>query len=64
MDLVRRSLHAGQPTKAGLGVPQFERRRDEDSPGYTSCFFVVRTDGTSIDFNVRRALDVASERAC
>lgn len=48
-----------QPTKAGLGVAHFERRMDRDHPGRTSCFFVVRTDGSSIDFSTRRALDVA-----
>ncbi|MHA6890858.1 DCL family protein [Ralstonia pseudosolanacearum] len=56
-------LDAGRPSKAGAGVSHFERRRDQDHPGHTSCFFVVRTDGTSIDFSTRRALDVASEKA-
>ncbi len=55
-------LEAGQPTKGGAGVSHFERRRDQDHPGHTSCFFVVRTDGTSIDFSTRRALNVASEK--
>lgn len=52
-------LAAGKPTKAGVGVSHFERRRDQDHPGHTSCFFVVRKDGTSIDFSTRRALDAA-----
>lgn len=52
-------ISAGQPTKAGPGVSHFERRMDRDHPGHTSCFFVVRTDGSSIDFSTRRALDVA-----
>jgi hypothetical protein len=55
----------GQPTKTGSGVAHFERRMDED-PGHqvqTSCFFIVRTDGSSIDFSTRRALDVAGARA-
>lgn len=56
-------LDVGKPNKAGSGVSHFERRRDQDHPGHTSCFFVVRTDGTSIDFSTRRALDVASEKA-
>jgi len=56
-------LDAGRTSKAGAGVSHFERRRDQDHPGHTSCFFVVRTDGTSIDFSTRRALDVASEKA-
>ena len=54
---------AGEPTKTGAGVSHFERRKDEDHPGHTSCFFVVRTDGTSIDFSTRRALDVAGDKA-
>ncbi len=53
-------LDAGEPTKAGVGVSHFERRKDRDHPGNTSCFFVVRTDGTSIDFSTRRALDAAT----
>ena len=56
-------LDASQPTKAGVGVSHFERRKDQDHPGNTSCFFVVRTDGTSIDFSTRRALDVAADEA-
>ncbi|WP_420998544.1 DCL family protein [Cupriavidus sp. 30B13] len=53
---------AGGPTKTGSGVGHFERRPDRDHPGRTSCFFVVRTDGSSIDFSTRRALDVAGAR--
>ena len=56
-------LPAGEPTKAGSGVSHFERRKDRDHPGHTSCFFVVRADGTSIDFSTRRALDVAGAKA-
>jgi len=56
-------LHAGHPSKSGVGVSHFERRKDQDHPGHTSCFFVVRIDGTSIDFSTRRALDVASEKS-
>lgn len=48
-------LDAGEPTKAGSGVSHFERLKDRDHPGHTSCFFVIRTDGTSIDFSTRRA---------
>lgn len=55
-------LAGGEPTKAGAGVSHFERRKDQDHPGHTSCFFVVRVDGTSIDFSTRRALDVAGEK--
>jgi Protein of unknown function (DUF3223) len=55
------AVAAGEPTKAGVGVSHFERRKDQDHPGHTSCFFVVRTDGTSIDFSTRRAINVAGE---
>lgn len=55
-------LEDGEPSKAGMGVSHFERRKDQDHPGNTSCFFVVRTDGTSIDFSTRRALDVAVKK--
>ena len=63
LDVSDSALKAGRPTKAGVGVSHFERRKDQDHPGHTSCFFVVRTDGTSIDFSTRRALDVAAENA-
>ncbi|MBD9400984.1 DCL family protein [Comamonas sp. CMM02] len=56
-------LATGEPTKAGCGVSHFEKRWDTDHPGYTACFFVVRTDGTSIDFSTIKALDVASDKA-
>lgn len=55
-------LQAGEPTKAGTGISYFERRKDQDHPGHTSCFFVVRTDGSSIDFSTRKALDVAGAK--
>lgn len=55
-------LNPGEPTKAGTGVSHFERRKDQDHPGHTSCFFVVRTDGSSIDFSTRKALHVAGTK--
>lgn len=55
-------IDAGEPTKTGTGISHFERRKDRDHLGHTSCFFVVRTDGTSIDFSTRRALDVAGTK--
>ncbi|SDC54211.1 Protein of unknown function [Cupriavidus sp. YR651] len=55
-------LSPGEPTKVGSGISHFERRKDQDHPGDTSCFFVVRSDGTSIDFSTRKALDVAGSR--
>lgn len=56
-------LAPGEPTKAGSGVAYFEKNLDMDHPGNTACFFVVRTDGTRIDFSTRRALDVAGTRS-
>ena len=46
-----------QTTKKGSGVAHFERRMDKDSSHQvqTSCFFVVQTDGSSIDFSTLRA---------
>lgn len=55
-------LETGKPSKTGVGISYFERQKDRDHPGHTSCFFVVRTDGTSIDFSTRRALDVAGAK--
>lgn len=52
-------LGPGTPSKTGSGVAYFEKSLDMDHPGNTACFFVVRTDGTRIDFSTRRALDVA-----
>lgn len=55
-------LATGESTKIGSGVGHFEKRWDTDHPGHTACFFVVRTDGTSIDFSTIKALDVAAAR--
>lgn len=54
----------GEPTKSGAGVVYFEKRPDVDHPGHTACFFVVRKDGSSIDFSLGRALDVATKWSC
>ena len=53
----------GDMTKTGPGISHFERGLDRDHPGHTSCFYVVRTDGSQIDFSTRRALDVAGSSA-
>lgn len=55
-------LSPGELTKIGAGISHFERRKDREHPGHSSCFFVVRTDGTSIDFSMGKALDVAGSR--
>lgn len=52
----------GEPTKGGCGIDYFERDLDRDHPGHTACFFVVRTDGTRIDFSLGKALDIAACR--
>lgn len=57
------AVPAGEPTKAGGGAAYFEKRLDVDHPGHTACFFVVRKDGSSIDFSLGRALDVAAKRS-
>ena len=57
-------LLPGELTKGGAGVSHFERRKDKDHPGHTSCFFVVRIDGTSIDFSTVKALGGAGAKTC
>ncbi|WP_256081426.1 DCL family protein [Massilia sp. YIM B04103] len=49
-------------TKAGQGIVYFFRDRDKEHNGLTSCFYVYRTDGTSIDFSYIRAIEVTSRR--
>lgn len=49
-----------EQSKIGVGIDYFEKRPDEDHAGNTACFFVVRTDGTSIDFSCYKAIDVAA----
>lgn len=61
LDLYDSVLSPNDEPKRGVGIDHFEKRWDEDHPGDTACFFVVRTDGTSIDFSTRRALDVAGK---
>lgn len=60
LDVYDKTVAPGEPTKSGSGIAYFEKRLDSDHPGQTQCFFVVRTDGTSIDFSLRRALDAAT----
>lgn len=54
------TVPSGEATKAGCGIAYFEKGVDLDHPGHTVCFFVVRTDGTRIDFSCGRALDAAA----
>lgn len=48
-------------SKIGVGLDYFEKRPDQEHQGNTACFYVVRTDGTSIDFSVYKALDAAAK---
>jgi len=48
-------------SKTGVGIDYFEKRPDQEHTGNTACFFVVRTDGTSTDFSVYKALDSAAK---
>ena len=57
------ALPQGQAPKAGNGVAYFEKRVELDHPGRTTCFFVVRRDGSSIDFSYLRALDAAAKNS-
>jgi hypothetical protein len=49
-------------SKIGGGIDYFEKRPDQEHEGSSACFFVVRTDGTSIDFSVYKALDAAAKK--
>jgi hypothetical protein len=48
--------------KSGTGVDHFFRDRDQEHNGLTSCFYVRRADGSSIDFSYLRAVETASRR--
>lgn len=56
-------LPPGQPTKIGVGISHFERQREKEHPGGSSCFFVIRIDGTSIDFSIHRAVTAAANKS-
>jgi hypothetical protein len=48
--------------KSGPGIDYFEKDWDRDHSGQSKCFYVVRTDGTRIDFSIGKALDAAANR--
>lgn len=48
------------PTKTGNGIDYFEKGIDQDHPGKTRCFFIVRTDKSRVNFSIGRALDAAA----
>lgn len=52
----------GTSAKVGTGIEYFEKDWDRDHPGHTQCFYVIRTDGTRIDFSIGRALDSAANQ--
>ncbi|MCA1862609.1 DCL family protein [Janthinobacterium sp. HSC-3S05] len=52
----------GEATKAGIGIDYFEKGVDDQHPGKTKCFYVVRTDGSRIDFSLKHALNAAAQR--
>lgn len=50
-------------TKAGAGVDHFFRDVDQEERPYkvrTSCFYVMRVDGTAVDFSTIKAVRAAS----
>ena len=48
--------------KSGSGVDHFIRDRDQEHNGLTSCFYIKRTDDTSIDFSYLRAVEKSSRK--
>ena len=55
------ALVAGKLTKSGNRHRLLRKDKDEMHPGQTKCFYVVRTDGTRIDFSLKQALNAASQ---
>lgn len=49
--------HADYAEKAGVGISHFEIRDNKVNGGTTTGFWVVRTDGTAVDFSYRWALE-------
>lgn len=47
--------------KRGFGVASFFLDADRDHGGNTDCFYVKRTDGSSEDFSVHKAVIYASQ---
>jgi hypothetical protein len=61
LELYDADLPEDAPTKAGTGVDYFEKGVDSDHPGRTTCFFVVRSDGSRVDFSLGKALASAAK---
>lgn len=52
----------GEATKAGAGVDYFEKDVNDEHQIKTKCFYVVRVDGSRIDFSLKHAINAAAER--
>lgn len=52
----------GEAAKAGIGIDYFEKDVNDQHPVKTKCFYVVRTDGSRIDFSLKHALNAAAQR--
>lgn len=48
-------------SKIGVGIAYFEKRPDQEHSGSSACFYVIRIDGTSVDFSIYKALDAAAK---
>lgn len=48
-------------TKIGVGIAYFEKRPHQEHSGNSACFYVVRIDGTSVDFSIYKALDAVAK---
>lgn len=48
--------------KSGSGVDHFFRDSDQEHNGLKSCFYVKRSDDTSIDFSYLRAVEKSSRK--
>jgi hypothetical protein len=52
----------GEPTKAGIGIDYFEKDVNDQHLVKTKCFYVVRTDGSRVDFSLKHAINAAARR--
>lgn len=52
----------GEATKAGVGIDYFEKDLNDQHLVKTKCFYVVRVDGSRIDFSLRHAINAAAQR--
>ncbi|WP_414721043.1 DCL family protein [Streptomyces sp.] len=52
--LVKRHPEADE--RIGAGIAGFKVQVSPDGKGNTRCFYVIRVDGSSVDFSIRRCL--------